>query len=151
MPEPRAAGVDDVEAIAIRVAERVIAEVTAALNTRFEVALAEIQAEHGDHDERLDKLAATVRVAAATVTKMVSDLAADPPQPPAPATPLPHPAVLDAACAAAADKDGPQSVRVEVHGRLVTQYVAPCTDPAQVWRDLCSTIGTRSGAVAWHN
>ncbi|MEV0660171.1 hypothetical protein ACIBI3_02140 [Actinomadura luteofluorescens] len=151
MPEPRAAGVDDVEAIAIRVAERVITEVTAALNAKFDHALAEIRAEHGDHDERLGDLAATVRVAAATVTKMVADLASAPPTPPAPGAPLPRPAALDAACAAAADKDGPQSVRVEVYGRVVRQYVAPRTDPAQVWTDLCATIRDVSGAVAWHN
>ncbi|MGI5418700.1 hypothetical protein [Actinomadura luteofluorescens] len=151
MPKPRAAGVDDVEAIAIRVAERVITEVTAAVNARFDHALAKIRAEHGDHDERLTELAATVRVAAATVTKMVADLKPAPPRPPAPSAPPPRPAILDAACAAAADRAGMQSVRIEVHGCVVTQYVAPATDPAQVWDDLCATIGTRSGAVAWHN
>jgi hypothetical protein len=138
--------------------ERVIAEVTAAVNAKVDHALAEIYAQHGDHDarltgqdQRLDELAATVRVAAATVTKMVADLASDPPRPPSPGAPLPRPATLDAACAAAADRDGPQSVRVEVYGRVVTQYVAPRTDPARAWRDLCATIRDFSGAVAWHN
>jgi hypothetical protein len=172
VPEPRAAGIEDVEAIGIRMTERVIAEVTAGLNAKVDQAFAEVhatltdvratlidvQATLAEHDgrltgqgQRLDELAATVRVAAATVTKMVADLAEQQPHPPRPGAALPRPKALDDACAAAAEDDRPQSIQVEVHGRTVTQYVAPGTDPAQVWDDLCATISDRARAVAWHN
>lgn len=152
MPEPHAAGVEDVEAIGIRMTERVIAEVTAYLSAKIDRAFAEMEDRLRGQDGRLDELASTVRVAAATVTKMVADLAEEEPtRPPTPGAPLPRPAALDAACEAAADENGPRIVQVEVYGRTVTQQVGPSSDPAQVWNDLCSTIRDHSEVVAWHN
>ena len=94
-----------------------------------------------DHDARLDELADTVRLAAASVTATIQRLL-DTANPPGV-----RPPVLDAACAAD-PAAGTQRVTVDVHGRAVTEYVRPGDDPAAVWADMCAAVAMHAHTEA---
>lgn len=108
-----------IETIIEQVSERVISQLAPRLD---------------EHDRRIDEVTTTVRLAAASVTTMLQQIA-DPPSPP----PSDRPAALDDACNAPTGA-GRQRVVVDVAGRTVTEYVEPGSDPARVWDEMRNAV-----------